>query len=237
MNSSGTLEWQKCLGGTNDEWLDDLKSTSDGGYILTGQTESNDGDVSGFHGGGTYDCWVVKLDSSGSIVWQRCLGGTGTDGGGAIQQTSDGGYIVCGWSNSNDGDVSGNHGGTDIWLVKLDSTGNTVEWQKSIGGSGSDVGVDVYQCSDGGYVIGGYSNSNNGDASVNKGSYDIWVVKTDDGGNVEWEKSIGSTYYDYNTKVYQASDGEYIVGGTAYSGGDKSTSYGVDDIWIVKLGY
>ena len=105
------------MGGSYQDDVNSKKQTSDGGYIIAGLTDSNDGDVSGNHG--DYDSWVVKLSSSGAIQWQKCLGGSDYDGASSIQQTSDGGYIVAGGTMSNDGDVSGNHGGADFWVVKL----------------------------------------------------------------------------------------------------------------------
>ena len=117
------ISWQKCLGGSNGEGAYSIQQTSDGGYIVAGNTFSNDGDVTGYHGGDEY--WVVKLDSNGNIKWQKCLGGSGNDYAYSIQQTSDGGYIVAGYTTSNDGDVTGFHDGyefaTDYWVVKLDA--------------------------------------------------------------------------------------------------------------------
>ncbi len=130
-----TIEWQKCLGGSNDDWAYSIQQTSDSGFIVAGYTESSNGDVSGNHG--DYDYWVVKLNSSGDILWQKCLGGTNVDQAFSIQQTSDGGFIVAGGTFSNDGDVSGNHGNSDYWVVKLNSSG-TIEWQKCLGGTDGD---------------------------------------------------------------------------------------------------
>ena len=117
LNSLGDIEWQKCLGGTDWDDVNPIQQTSDGGFIVAGFTESNDGDVSGNHGND--DAWVVKLNSLGDIEWQKCLGGTIDDRACSIQQTSDGGFIVTGFTYSNDGDVSGNHGYSDYWVVKL----------------------------------------------------------------------------------------------------------------------
>ncbi len=132
------IEWQKCLGGISTDYafFDSIYQTADGGYIVFGSTYSNNGDVSGNHGG--YDTWVVKLNAAGVIEWQKCLGGTSTDYGYSIQQTADGGYIVSGYTQSNNGDVSGNHGGGDIWVVKLNAEGS-IEWQKCLGGSSYDM--------------------------------------------------------------------------------------------------
>ena len=107
----------RVLGGFLFDYGYDVKQTSDGGYIVAGYTYSNDGDVSGNHG--YFDYWIVKIDGTGNIQWQKCLGGSGYDNAYDIEQTSDGGYIVAGATYSNDGDVSGNHGSCDYWVVKL----------------------------------------------------------------------------------------------------------------------
>ena len=126
------IQWQKSLGGSNNDYAYAIRQTTDGGYIVAGYSSSNDGDVTGNHGG--LDYWVVKLNSTGNIEWQKSLGGSSNDKAYAIQQTADGGYIVAGFSYSIDGDVTGNHGAFDYWVVKLNSTGN-IEWQKSLGRS------------------------------------------------------------------------------------------------------
>src|SRR5207247_499201 len=113
----GTIIWQKCIGGSGNEsiraWA--FSATSDEGYIIGGYTFSNDGEVSGNHG--YSDCWIVKLDSLGNIGWQECLGGSSFDQPNSIIQTSEGGYIIAGQTFSDDGDVIGNHGSTDAWIV------------------------------------------------------------------------------------------------------------------------
>jgi hypothetical protein len=119
LDSSGNIKWQKCLGGTNNDAATSVDLTNDGGFIITGVTFSNDGDVSGNHSANYEDYWVVKIDSSGNLQWQKCLGGTATDECYAVTQTNDGGFVVAGWSSSNDGDVVGNHNSTDMWVVKL----------------------------------------------------------------------------------------------------------------------
>ena len=123
------IEWQKSLGGTLDDTANCIQQTADGGYIVAGYTQSNNGDVTGNHGG--YDCWIIKLNSTGTIQWQKCLGGASFDYATKIQQTTDGGYIVAGQASSTDGDVTGNHGNDDCWVVKLTDTG-TIQWQKTI---------------------------------------------------------------------------------------------------------
>ncbi len=165
-----------------------MHQTIDGGYIVAGYSNSNDGDVTGNHG--NYDYWIVKIDTTGNIQWQKSLGGTGYDYAYSMQQTSDGGYVVAGQSDSNDGDITGNHGGsTDYWIVKLDNTGN-IQWQKSVGGTSTDLGRSIQQTSDGGYIVAGHSGSNNGDVTGNHGNFDFGIVKLST--NVGIENSLNS---------------------------------------------
>jgi len=182
VNSIGALQWQKCLGGTNTEQSFGVMQTSDGGYIITNQTNSNDGDVSGNHGDN--DAWIVKLDSNGTIMWQKCYGGSGFDGLYDVTKAPDGNPVFIGSTYSNDGDVSGNHDTTgthaDLWVVKIDNVG-TIIWQKCFGGSNDEAGsgsVSIETASDGGYIIGTYSYSNDGDVSGNHGGGDYWIIKT-----------------------------------------------------------
>jgi hypothetical protein len=233
LTSTGVIEWQKSLGGTGYEYAQYIQQTSDGGYIAAGSSFSNDGDVSGNHGG--FDCWVVKLNDEGTIVWQKSLGGLSNDEAESIQQTNDGGFILAGHSDSNDGDVSGNHGGPDYWVVKLSSIG-TIEWQKSLGGSGSDQAKSVQQTNDGGYIVAGYTSSNDGDVSVNYGYLDFWVVKLNSLGTIEWQKTLGGSDFDLAQSIQQTNDGEYIVAGYSYSNDvDVQSSQGNQDFWVVKL--
>ncbi|MGQ9856230.1 MAG: hypothetical protein ACUVQF_05790 [Fervidobacterium sp.] len=171
-----SIQWQKTLGGNDHDYAYSIEQTADGGYIVAGATLSNDGDVKGNHGSYTHDMWVVKLDASGNIKWQKFLGGTSDDYAYSIQQTSDGGYIVAGYTSSNNGDVTGNHGYEDMWVVKLDGTGN-IAWQKCLGGSSYDYAYSILQTSDGGYIVAGCTESDNGDVSEKRWGNDVWVVK------------------------------------------------------------
>ncbi|OAA32504.1 hypothetical protein AT15_00045 [Kosmotoga arenicorallina S304] len=233
LDGSGTIQWQKCLGGSTRDYAESIIQTSDGGYVVAGHTASNDGDVSGNHG--YYDYWIVKLDGSGDIQWQKCLGGSSYDYAKSIIQTSDGGYVVAGNTASNDGDVSGNHGDFDYWVVKLNGTGN-IQWQKCLGGSDIDVALSIIQTNDGGYVIAGYTYSNDGDVSGNHGRIDSWVVKLDGSGTIQWQKCLGGSTRDYAESIIQTSDGGYVVAGhTNSNDGDVSGNHGDFDYWIAKF--
>lgn len=233
LDNLGGIEWQKCLGGSGPETGFDIQQTTDGGYIVANTSSSDDGDVTGNHGDGDY--WVVKLDVSGSIEWQNSFGGSNYDGARSIQQTSDGGYILAGATRSNDGDVVGNHGEADYWLVKINGIGN-IEWQKCLGGSGNDIAMSVQQTLDGGYFVAGYASSNDGDVLGNHGEADYWIVKINGIGNIEWQNCLGGSDYDTHGNAQQTIDGGFIVTGWATSiDGDITNSHGGGDNWIVKL--
>jgi hypothetical protein len=174
LTPSGALEWQRALGGSEEDCASQIRQTADGGYVFAGHTTSDDGDVSGSHGGA--DFWIVKLGPRGELEWQKTLGGSGADKAHSVLQTPDGGYIAAGETSSNDGDVSGNHGKEDFWVVKLGPKG-ALEWQKAMGGSDSDSAKEIQAAPDGGYIVGGSSSSQDGDAEGNRGWQDYWVVK------------------------------------------------------------
>lgn len=240
------IQWQKSLGGSDGEEASCILQTRDGGYIVSGNSSSGDFDVTGHHTSSpiTTDCWIVKLSNVGSIQWEKSIGGSNEEGAGSILQTRDGGYIVGCSSSSTDGDVHGNHGQSDYWVVKLDSFG-AILWDKCYGGSGDDDGCDIKQTPDGGYVMVGTSNSNDKDVSghhgvvwpANNNSIDIWVVKIDSGGTLQWEKSMGGIGEESSLNIQVTFDGGYILAGytTSLNDGDVTGNHGGSDCWIVKL--
>jgi hypothetical protein len=233
LSATGTIEWQKTLGGTQYDEASSIQQTTDGGYIIAGLTGSNNGDVTGYHGSNDY--WIVKLFATGTIQWQKTIGGTSIDFAQSIQQTTDGGYIVAGYTYSNNGDVTGNHSDADYWVVKLSPTG-TIQWQKTLGGTGREQANSIQQTTDGGYIVAGYTNSNNGDVTGNHGGYDYWVVKLSSTGTIEWQKTLGGTGDDQAFSIQQTLDGSYIVAGYAGSNnGDVTGNLGGFDYWVVKL--
>lgn len=235
LDKNGSIQWQKCLGGDGYDSAMTIQLTSDGGYIVAGSSSSSNGDANSNHG--SLDFWIVKLDNIGGVQWQKSLGGSGTETAYSIQQTSDGGYIVAGSSNSKNGDVTGNHGNMDVWIIKLDTNGS-LEWQKSLGGSGYDYANSIRQTSDGGYIMAGYSNSNDGDVTSSQGSYDSWIVKLDNNGVLQWQKSLGGSNYDSASSILQISSGDYIVAGTSSSinvNGYVTGNHGGSDYWVLRI--
>src|SRR6202008_91915 len=233
----GNMQWKKCFGGSYYDVAPSIIQTADGGYIFAGTTSSTDGDPIGQHGpvASTPDAWVVKLDASGNIQWQRCLGGSGSDYGRMVRQTSDGGYIVGAVTGSNDGDVTGNHGGTDLWIVKLDISGNT-QWQKALGGTYGEGGyqgmtttgynfsfMGLEQTTDGGYFVTTGACSGDGDLTSHYGGnnflteQDYWLVKLNSSGVIQWQKSFGGTGMDRPNAGFQTQDGGFIVVGLSNS--------------------
>lgn len=232
LNSSGVIQWQKALGGSSIEEANSVQQTSDGGYIVAGTAASSDGDVTGGHG--SFDDWIIKLDSSGNIQWKKTLGGSMVEHANSIRQTTDNGYIIAGYSNSVNGDITGNHGSEDFWIVKLDQSGN-LQWQKSLGGSDKDSAYSIQQTYDGGYITIGVSLSTNGDVTGNHGNYDIWVVKLNASGSIQWQKSLGGSNDDTAYTIRQTSDGGYIFAGTSSSNNGDVNGNAGSNMWIVKL--
>jgi len=208
IKQSGSL-FQKTIGGTGDDYGYSIQQTSDGGYVITGETSS--------FGAGYSDVFVIKLDSSGNLSWAKTIGGTYSDYGYSIQQTSDGGYVITGETSSFGA------GYYDVFVIKLDSSGN-LSWAKTIGGTSWDYGYSIQQTSDGGYVITG------GTYSFGAGYSDVFVIKLDSSGNLSWAKTIGGTGWDYGFSIQQTSDGGYVITGRTYSFGA-----GYSDVFVIKL--
>lgn len=241
-----SINWQKTLGGSGNDVANAMTPTADGGYVVVGSTDSNDGDVAGNHGGA--DFWIVKLDGAGNKIWQQTLGGSGTDIARAVTASSDGGYVVAGYTNSPDGDITGYHGNSssnntyDYWVVKLDRSGNLV-WQKTLGGTGEDQANAITASSDGGFVVAGLATNNSGDVTGNHGDTDFWVVKLNGSGNIVWQKSLGGSNGEFANAITATSDGGCAVAGSTVSNDKDVTGYHKDtsstwywaDYWIVKL--
>ncbi|MBM2816421.1 MAG: type sorting protein [Ignavibacteria bacterium] len=232
LDSLGNIEWDKTIGST---WTDEIRSiynTEDGGFIAAGDVGRNDGDVIGNYND---NIWLVKFNSLGNIVWQHSIGGSSDENLNSFIKTNDKGYILAGRSSSKDGDVSGNHGNYDFWIVKLDSNCN-MQWQKCYGGSDYDEAIAILQTKDGGYIAGGHTKSKNGDATGNHGYYDILILKLDTSGKIQWKKTLGGTGLEMVSSIIQSDDGGYFILGTTTSSDFDVTGYeGLNDFWVIKL--
>jgi hypothetical protein len=243
LNATGSIEWQKSIRGNLFDILDNIKQTTDGGYIAGLYSESGIGLDKTAPSQGAYDYWIVKLDASGNIMWQNTIGGGAGDYLYAVSQLSDGSYIVGGTSFSS---ASGNKtevliGGSDLWIVKLDISGNLV-WQNTIGGADLDGLNAIRATQDNGFIIGGFSWSDiSGDKVENKiigGVEDAWIMKLNSEGEIVWQNAIGGNNNDFCINIEQCFDGTFIVGvssGSELSGDKNENTPANVDSWIIKF--
>ncbi len=236
-----TIQWQKNLGGSRNDEVNNAQITADGGLIIAGSISSVDGVFSGNHSL-NYDIWVVKTDALGTIQWQKLFGGSNSDTAACIKTTSDGGYIVTGTTFSTNGDVTGNKGNGDIWVIKINSAGN-LQWQKTFGGTKTDIATAIEQTPDGSYILLGSTNSNDGDVTQNSGEFDYWILKINATGSIVWQKTYGSTNNsncckeDMASDLQLNSDGSFLIAGNGNLG-RVITNGGVEfspEIYFLKL--
>jgi hypothetical protein len=241
LDATGDKLWEAAYGGTASDVLTALQQTTDGGYILAGHTYSGVGGIKATPNYGDEDYWVVRIDSTGALLWERTLGGHRGDFGTCVLQTRDGGFLVGGYSFS---DPSGNkttpwYGARDIWLVRLNPQGD-IMWDRSYGGSLYDSPARILQIDDGGFLLAGWSNSgiSANKSSPNHGDEDFWIVRIDAQGNRLWDQSFGGTRTDILNSIDATSDGGFILAGNSYSspGGNKtSPTFGFTDFWVVRV--
>jgi len=209
-NANGDIQWAKTYGGASGDFAYSVQQTSDGGYIVAGYTESF------VFSAGDRNIFLIKTYANGNLQWAKTYGGLRWDEARSVQQTSDGGYIVAGYTEFLGA------GNADFFLIKTDENGD-VQWAKAYGGTSWDEARSVQQTSDGGYIVAGYANS------FSAGSADLFLIKTYADGSLEWAKTFGGTSYERAFSVQQTSDGGYIVAGYTYSFGA-----GLDDIFLIK---
>lgn len=215
--SNGTLQWAKSFGGEGNEVGYCVRQTTDGGFIIIGNTDT---DVEG----GPWDMYLVKTDSDGVLQWSKTFGGPGIEEGRSVQETSDGGFIIT-------GNTTGFDGESDIYLIKTTSEG-TLEWTRTYGYAfGTDMGESVKQTSDGGYIIAGFTSGESFD-------YDAYLVKTDSDGTVEWTKTFGDTFDDRGYDVQQTNDGGFIMAGNfGREVVEGEWTWYFADVYLVKMAF
>jgi len=206
----GTKEWDKTYGGSDRDHAYSIQQTNDGGFVVAGQIDLS-------YYGGSEGIWVLKLHPSGEIQWQRTYTGEKADYARSIQQTNDGGYIVAGRTSSFGA------GSCDDWIMKLDPEG-LIEWQKTIGGEGQDYARSIRQTFDGGYIVASTT------YSFGLGDRDLWVLKLDTNGDVEWQKTYGGYGIEEAYSILQTYDGGFVVAGSTSTYGA-----GEEDFLVLKL--
>lgn len=233
IDANGNLQWRGYYGGTNNDRSHAVVRSDDGGFVMSGFTESSDFDINNSRG--SYDFWVVKIDNTGNLVWQHTFGGTGIERAQDIAKTNDGGFVIAGNTFSNDVDISKNNGESDIWLVKIDALGNLV-WESTFGGSQFDDARSVSASKDGGFIISGNSKSADKDATANAGENDIWLIKTDANGNMTWQKTFGGAGLDYGFDAIETDQGSIIlVGETSSTDVAGLQNKGMSDLIVMKI--
>jgi hypothetical protein len=211
IDPNGDTAWTRTFGGTNEDYGYGgfgVQQTTDSGYVIVGTTNS--------YGAGMYDVYLIKTDENGDTLWTKVLGGSDYDEGVSVQQTSDGGYIVTGFTRSFGG------GNRDVYLIKTDAMGDTV-WTRCYGGANDDVGNSVRQTSDDGYIIAGYT------SSFGSGRTDVWLIKTDSSGDTMWTRCYGGGNEDEGYSVRQTTDGGYVATGCTNAFGSV-----MSDVWLIK---
>jgi len=209
LNNKGNMVWNKTFGGSENDEAHSIIQTKDGYYIIVGATQSK--------GAGEWDTWIIKLDEQGNMEWDKTFGGSDDDCAYSIIQTKDEGYAISGYTRSKGA------GKADAWVIKLNNKGNMV-WNKTFGGYDNDIARSIIQTEDGDYVIVGETQSKGA------GEWDAWIIKLDEQGNIEWDKTIGGSSWDSILSIIQTEDGDYVVAGWTMSKGA-----GEADAWVIKL--
>jgi len=235
INAVGDLLWDGSYGGSSWDNCFGLCVATDGGFVLVGNVGSDDGDVSNM----PYDVeqiWVVKVSPTGALEWEKTLGGSSYNLGTSVAAAQDGGFVVGASTASTNGDVVGNHGLTDGWVVKLSAQGD-LEWQRCLGGSGDDGLRGITATANGDYVVSGFTNSTDGDVGAPLGGGDGWLIRLNGDGELLWEQCVGGTGGESLRTIVNTTDGGYAaLGSSAAASGDVPFNWGAFDCWVVKFG-
>ncbi len=238
LNSFGDLAWEKSYGGNVADILKAIQfDFATGGYVFAGNSSSTN--LINAANNGAEDYWLVSTDAQGNVLNQKTFGGSGEDFLNYMIPTDDGGFLINGSTNSPNLAGVNYHAAEDYWVVKLDGQTN-LQWNQCYGGSGLDIGSDLIQTNEGGFLLIGGSVSNDGDVKHgNPGTADYWVVKINENGIIQWQTTVGSATDDVGMTAEQAVDGTFIVAGiitSDISASNTISSYDKDnDVWIYKF--
>lgn len=226
----GVVAWQRVFAGTESDLINAVAATADGGCIVAGSSRSNNAEFAGNHGGS--DWWVAKLDAAGLTEWSRMFGGASFESAADVHVCADGGFVVAGYTVSVDGDVTGSHGGSDGWLLRLSAMGDIV-WSKALGGSAADGLNAVRSTADGGFAVAGSSTSSDGEVPGNQGGTDLWLAYVDAEGALLWSRTYGGSDSEEGAAIGPCADGGFLfAGSTASNDGDVSGNHGYEDAWV-----
>lgn len=233
LSINGDIEWSRYFGGNFTDTPQDVAQTNNGDFIIAGSSDSNDTDISSNIG--AYDYWVIRVGSTGDLIWEKSFGGDQIDEARAILAADDGNFIIAGDTRSSSNDVTDNNGGADLWLIKISPDGALI-WERNVGGSSFDVARAMAKSQNNDLILSGSSRSSDFDVSENKGQNDAWIVKTDNNGILKWQITVGGSNIDFSYGVAELNDGSIIaVGDTASSDGDILDNKGFSDLLIIKI--
>ena len=232
LSSTGVTEWTKYFGGNLSDDPYGIAETNAGNFILVGGSDSTDVDIT--NNKGSYDFWVISISNLGILQWEKNYGGSEIDEARGIAKTTDGNFIIIGNSRSDDQDISTNHGGSDIWLIKIEPNG-TLIWEKNLGGTGFDTAYGITK-SNTGFIISGASRSQNIDLNTNNGQNDALIANIDENGTIIWLTSVGGSNEDLAYDAVQLTNGKIIaVGETTSNDKDLNNNKGFTDLLLLKL--
>ncbi|HKK39530.1 MAG TPA: hypothetical protein VJ949_08935, partial [Cryomorphaceae bacterium] len=225
-----TIDRATTFGGTNSDIATSISRTNDGGFIVAGYTQSNNLDVTGAISG--EDAWILKLSSNGFLQWKKIVGGSGDDRAYDIVQTQNGDFVFAGTTNSETGDVTNPLGGFDAWMVRLNPNG-VVVWSRNLGGSDDDAFYDVFEAPNGALAAVGESKSDIA-GTLNRGGYDYYLSALNSNGSTLLQRQYGGSADDQARAASFSGGSVYIMGTTASDDGNVSDNKGGTDLWLVK---
>jgi hypothetical protein len=244
IDTLGNKLWENCYGGSGGDWPLKIIKASENDYYLYAMTNSTDGDVQSENRGNT-DIWIVKMNSNGNILWERCYGGSHSEEGRTAQLCFDGGLLLLSRITAADGDISQHFGSSDIWLTKIDSLGN-IEWERTYGNQYLDNAIDILLTSDNCILLTGANDKAGGMVTCHPyADYDadVWLLKLDMQGNIIWQYCYGGTYYDLAYYALEVEDGYVVSASTNSNDGDVSGFHGSpgqngnNDLWVFKIDF
>ena len=241
LDAQGNVEWERSFGFSGHDHSYDLVQTPDGGFFFVGFLDITSALADGTyrkgntltrHGVGEF--WGTKIDALGNLEWRRYYGGTNNDRAHSVVRSEDGGFVMAGFSESTDFDISNSRGSYDFWIVKITRDGNLV-WERSFGGSGIEIAFDISKTPEGHYTVAGHTFSNDQDVTLNQGEADSWLIQVDDFGSLMWERTYGGPLFDAARSVNAISGDQLLIAGNTKSP-DIGTpgNAGENDIWVAK---
>jgi len=239
----GNIFWEKCYGGSSAESPIKLIKKNNNEFLIFGYSGSIDGDVQSGNNGYS-DLWVVKINSTGDIIWENTYGCTGYDVPRDMILTPDGGFVMIDRIGIGGGDVTNFYGSGDVWMCKCDSLGN-IEWEKTLGNQWLDSGMSMIINSEGNIVMIGAAAHYGGlvDCTADDGYGDVWLIEMNMAGNILWQRCYGGSYYELGYKIEEHDNGYIFIASSCSNDGDVTGHHGPagnppdgwPDYWIVKI--